>query len=142
MKISTDIYYVLFEFLKASEIKNLIKSNKSLYNNDKIKIYAKKIILERCRDILIKFWRKYIYIGKIYNYQFNNEYKLTKKIIAFQFFKYYDKEFINLWYNNQVNWKKKIIDKYKTKHTYSPTRLDLFNLILKMPVNESITIGW
>jgi len=62
--------------------------------------------------------------------------------LAFQFFRYYEKKYIKLWYNNHIEWKKKIIDKYKIKHTESPTRLELFKLILKIPIDDVSSIGW
>jgi len=138
MNLNIDIYCVICEFLNPSDIKNLINSNKLLNNNIAFKLYIKKIILNRSTNILINFWRDYVSMCKIYR----DDVYLTKKALAFQFFRYYEKKYIKLWYNNHIEWKKKIIDKYKIKHTESPTRLELFKLILKIPIDDVSSIGW
>lgn len=141
MKLSIDIFYILFDYLNPNDIKNIIKTNKILYNNDKLVLYSKQLILNRCANLLINFWKRYISITKIFR---NNifEYNITRRVIAFIFFKNYEKELIKIWYNNEIEWKKEILDKYKIKYTDYPTRLDIYKLILRIPVSETLSLGW
>jgi hypothetical protein len=138
MNLNIDIYSNISEFLNPSDIKNLLKTSKFLNKNVEFKKYTRELIFNKSANIVISFWRKYVVICKAYlNISF-----LTKKYVSFYFFKYLDKEHINNWYNINIGWKKKIIDKYKIKKTETPTRLDLYILIKKIPVEDVLSIGW
>ena len=67
---------------------------------------------------------------------------LTKKMLALYYFKYYDKQFIDIIYNKLHGYKKSIIEKYKTKYTNNPSRYDLYFLLKKIPISDVMTIGW
>jgi hypothetical protein len=139
MNLNIDIYYFLLEFLNISDIKNLLITNKFLYNDKKYKSFCINCIKNRSSNILIRFWRIYINRCKYIN---RDDIFLTKRIIAFYFFRYYEKRYWNLWYNNNIEWKKRIIDKYKKTELNEISRLDMFNLILKIPVEDMVSIGW
>jgi hypothetical protein len=138
MNLNIDIYSNISEFLNPSDIKNLLKTSKFLYKNVEFRKYTKELIFNKAANIVISFWRKYVVVCKAYlNISF-----LTKKYISFYFFKYLNKDHINNWYNINIGWKKKIIDKYKLKKTETPTRLDLYILIKKIPAEDVLSIGW
>ena len=138
MNLNIDIFYIIIDFLNPSDIKNLNKSKKLLFFDKKYKSYCKCMIISRSANILIKFWKKYLEKCKILNCNLF----LTKKLIAFYFFRYYERRYWDLWYNNNIEWKKKIIDKYKKEEISNPSRLDLFHLVLQIPVGDMISIGW
>ena len=136
MNIPTDIYCCVIEFLNNNEIKNLNKINKILLNDKKYIKYCNKFIINRSVNIIIRFWRKYINICKIFNY----EIKTCRRTLAFYYFKNYERSYIKSWYNVNIGWKREIIDKYKKKEIIR--RIDLYNLILRMPVEDTLSIGW
>ena len=76
-----------------------------------------------------------------YDYLFSSQ-LITSRYCAFYYFKYYHKNYINGWYNNNIDWKGAIIKRYKKKHTNDPTRYDLFNLIKYLDPYDTIAIGW
>jgi len=138
MNLNIDIYSNISEFLNPSDIKNLLKTSKFLYKNVEFRKYTKELIFNKAANIVISFWRKYVVVCKAYlNISF-----LTKKYISFYFFKYLNKDHINNWYNINIGWKKEIVDKYKLKKTDTPTRLDLYLLIKKIPAEDVLSIGW
>lgn len=139
MNLNIDIYSNISEFLNPSDIKNLLKINKFLYKNIDFRKYIRELIFNKSANIIISFWKKYIILCKsCKNISFS-----TRKNTALFFFRYINNDdHINNWYNINIEWKKKIIDKYKIKKTDAPTRLDLYILIKKIPVEDVLSIGW
>jgi hypothetical protein len=64
--------------------------------------------------------------------------RICKKIIAFYYFKFYEKQYIHSWYySKKIDNKYRKIDKDKTI-----TRYDLYNLIKKIPIEDTFCVGW
>lgn len=137
-------HIIIGNYLNYDDNKKILLLNKSIFNN-KINIsYSKKLIYVKSRKIIFNFMKKYLefsrYIRNIENLEIFN--LVTKKIVASYYFKFYDKESINSLYNNQFGLKKNIIDLYKTEILDNPSRLDLYKLIKKIPIDDIAYIGW
>ena len=137
-------HIIIGNYLNYDDNKKILLLNKLIINN-KINIsYSIKLIYVKSSKIIFNFMKKYLeysrYITNIENLEIFN--LITKKIIASYYFKFYDKKSINSLYNNQTGLKKNIIDLYKTKNIDNPSRIDLYNLIRKMPINDIAYIGW
>jgi len=152
--IEQPFHIIIGEYLYINDNKNLIKLNKEIFNNKISNIYCKKIIIEKSRKIIYRFMKKYVnYIKCIndfhnYIYEFSNNPAsnlITKKINAVYYFRNYEKQYINPWYNLFTGWKKDLIDKHKNEdeiNKENPTRYDLYKLIKKMDVKDVYTVGW
>ena len=143
--ISGSIYfYVIGEYLDSDNIKLLLTLSKNIYNNNKqftYKIINDRII--RASQIILRFMKKYtkfmLLNTNIVN--FVNSI-MTRKNVAVYYFRHYQKKYINGWYNIKIPWKQELINEYKTNYTENPTRIDLYILIKKMPINIVFDIGW
>ena len=142
--IDTSIYQSLIEYLSINDRINFLYINKYTYN--KIKVYLIKNIKNRTYNIIYKAMLKYINILKCVDYDtiygLMDENKITRKLIALHYFKYYPKNHIPYLYNMGDGLKKKIIDRYKIKITNTPTRFDLYYLFKNIPLNYILFIGW
>jgi hypothetical protein len=102
---------------------------------------------KRCKKKSIKKIINFMIYTKIFLYNIlkNNDLFLTRKHIAFYFFKNYDLS-SNLWYNMEIPWKKKLLEMYKEKYnlkkTNNPNKFDLFKLQKKMKVEDILSIGF
>ena len=140
------LYINICDYLKINEIKNLFYSTKKICKNKNNIIFTKRIILNRSSIKISELMKNYINLLKFINednYEIlieNN--RLTKKFNALFYLRYYDKKYVNSWYNQSPTWKKDIINKYKKKHTNNPTKYDLYYLIKSMPVDNVLSIGW
>jgi len=137
-------HIIIGNYLNYDDNKKILLLNK-LISNNKINIsYGIKLIYGKSRKIIFNFMKKYLeysrYIRNIENLEIFN--LITKKIIASYYFKFYDKQSIKNLYNNQSGLKKNIIDLYKTKNIDNPSRIDLYNLIKKIPIDDISYIGW
>ena len=135
--LDSPIQIEICNYLKISDIKNIHFLTKNIYLNKNNNNYSKSIIKEKSIKIIIFFFKKYLKMIKKMNNNLNN-----KLSLALYYFRYYEKDNIESFYNINVSWKKIIIDKYKTKFTDNPTRFDLYNLIKLIPVDETYSIGW
>ena len=144
------VYLHVAEYLNLSDIKNIYFLNKKIYKNINNKSCINTLIKNKSIKIIIKFMKKYLercyYIS---NFNFNDYLLMDKntilqKILAFYYFKYYDKRFIDLWYNfnSDTNSKVYIIGKYKIEKKNNPTRFDLYYLIKKMSIDDVFFVGW
>lgn len=144
--IDSYLYINICDYLKINEIKNLFYSTKKICKNKNNIIFTKRIILNRSSIKISELMKNYINLLKFINednYEIlieNN--RLTKKFNALFYLRYYDKKYVNSWYNQSPTWKKDIINKYKKKHTNNPTKYDLYYLIKSMPVDNVLSIGW
>ena len=133
--LDSPIQMEICNYLKISDIKKISFLTKTIYLNKNNNNYSKSLIKEKSIKIIINFFRKYLNMIK-------ND-KLNDKIsLALYYFRYYEKDYIKSFYNINVDWKKIIINKYKTKFTDNPTRFDLYHLIKLIPVDETYAIGW
>jgi hypothetical protein len=146
--IEQPFHIIIGEYIGIQDNKNLISLNKEIYNNKISKKYFKKILFEKSKKIIYRFMKKYVNYTKYVN-NYYNEYpyrptSLTKKMNAVYYFRNYEKQYINLWYNFSVGWKKDLINKYKKKEEFkeNPSRYDFFKLIKKMNVQDVYDIGW
>jgi hypothetical protein len=137
------IYSRVCEYLSINDNKKLSLVNKKVYKNTLNKKIRRLYIVKKSTVIITNLMKNYLFKIRILNLYYINEWiPVSKKINALMFYRYYEKEYINGWYNNQIPWKKNLIDKYKKKITTSPSRLDLYLLIKDMDVIESSSIGW
>lgn len=139
MKYFFDYIYILVnDFLTIKELKNLLKICPK-NNIEYIQHYIKKRSIKK----IVNF----ITYSKLFlsNILKNNDLFLTRKHAAFYFFKNYDLN-INLWYNMEIPWKRKILDLYKEKYnlkkTDNPNKYDLFKLQNKMNIEDILSIGF
>lgn len=139
--LDSPMYMEICNYLQIKDIKNTYILTKKIYLNENNIKYSKYLIRSKGIKIIINFFKKYLYEIKKLN---DNNYYLyeDKRLVALYYFKFYEKEYIKSFYNINVIWKKKIIDKYKTKFTENPTRFDLYNLIKIMSIEDTISIGW
>lgn len=137
-------------FLTFRDTKNLLLSCKDVYKNKYIKIELKKQI----GYLIISIFRRYIPLIRDIRKYNEEDIIHSKRLNAVYFYRFYDKKYINSWYNLN-GWKKDIINRckkrmnnhflleikqrYKDIHT---TRLDLFNIIRNMEVRDALAIGW
>lgn len=133
-------------YLNIKDIENIFYLNKKIYKNKNNKFYTKLLIQNKSSIKIVNFFKRTIcifrYIEKInWEGKLKNT-NLTKKITALYYFKYYDKEYTNSWYNLQIQWKKDILDQYGRKNIENPTKYDLFKLMKVMNPNDVFTIGW
>lgn len=137
-------HIMIGDYLNYADNKKILLLNKTIFNNKINRSYSVKLIYIKSSKIIFNFMKKYLeysrYIRDIENLEMFN--LITKKIIASYYFKFYDKKYINSLYNNQTGLKKNIIELYKTKNIDNPSRIDLFNLIKKMPMDDVAYIGW
>jgi len=137
------IYSRVCEYLSINDNKKLSLVNKKVNKNILIKKIRKFYILKKSTVIITKLMKIYLFKIKILNlYYINGHIPILKRINALMFYRYYEKKYINGWYNIQIPWKKNLIDKYKKKLTTTPSRLDLYLLIKDMDIIETSSIGW
>jgi hypothetical protein len=134
------------EYLSIIDNIKLITLSKQVLNNKINRDYFNIIIKKVSKKVILSFITKIYHFKKIINEHDFNIYfesnKLTKRYLALYYFKYYGTEYVDSWYNFIPGWKRDIIEKYKTKITDKPNSFDLFNLIKKIPVNDTLAIGW
>ena len=116
-------------------------------NNHTMKIYIEHIIRDNASIIISKFIKNMIKQKNMIKYIVNDfeNIVITKKTLAMYYYLYYEKRHINSFYNNNCTWKSQIIKKYKDENNdenNNPSRIDLFNLIKNIPVNDVMSIGW
>jgi hypothetical protein len=154
--IEQPFHIIIGEYLDISDNKNLMKLNKEIYNNKISNNYFKRIITAKAKKILMIFMKKYVnyikYNNNIHNNIHNDMYDLrinkistliTKKMNALYYFRNYEKQYINMWYNMNIPFKKALLDKYKNNNNVdNPTRYDLYYLIKKMDIDDVYLIGW
>lgn len=141
--IEQPFHIIIGEYIGLNDNRNLISLNKEIYNNKISKTYFKKIVIEKSKKIIFNFMKKIVNHMKYVNKAYEDEI-ITRKNIALYYFKNYDKEYIKEWYNINIVWKKRILDKYKKNDDIkeNPSRYDLFKLIRKMDINHTYSIGW
>ena len=136
--IEQPFHVIIGNYLNSDDNKKILLLNKSIFNNRINRMYYKEMINTNSKKIKLKFMRRYLnyskYISNLESLERLN--LITKKINASYYFKFYDKIYINNWYNNNTGFKKSIVDMYKTKDIVNPTRLDLFNLINRININD------
>jgi hypothetical protein len=134
----------IFDFIYYLDIKDIM--NTLFLNKNINKIICNKYILDyiknkasiKISNIITKY---FILITNMNDLDIGK--KLSSKYIALYYYRYYNKNYINYYYNMQhCNKKKYIIDKYKNKYTDNPTRTDLFFLIRNIPIKDIMYIGW
>ena len=134
------------EYLSISDNINLIICSKKIFNNKLNREYFKYVTNILSKKIIARFIIKIYHFKKMINEELFeillDSNRLTKRFVALYYFKYYHNEYVRSWYNFEIQWKKDIIDKYKSKITDKPTKFDLFNLVKKIPVNDTFSIGW
>ena len=134
------------EYLSIIDNIKLITLSKQIFNNKINRKYFNSIINIISKKVILRFIIKIYHFKKIINehdfIKYIESNKLTKRYLALYYFKYYDIQYIDSWYNFIPGWKRDIIDIYKTKITDKPNSFDLFNLIKKIPVNDTFAIGW
>lgn len=137
------IYSRVCEYLSINDNKKLSFVNKKVYKNLLNKKIRRFYIFKKSTLIITNLMKNYLFKIKILNlYYINGSIPISKKINALMFYRYYEKKYINGWYNIHIPWKKNLINKYKKKITTSPSRLDLYLLIKDMDIIETISIGW
>jgi len=137
------IYSRVCDYLNINDNKELSLVNKKVYNNVLNKKIRRFHIFKRSSELITALMRKYTCKIRFVNFYFRNEEKInSKKMNALIYYRYYEKKHINSWYNIEIPWKKKIIDKYKKNITTSPSRIDLYLLIKMMDIKEVAAIGW
>jgi hypothetical protein len=140
------LYINIVEYLSIHDNINLMFSSKRVFNNKLNRKYFKYVTKIIAKKIILRFISKIYHFKKIINdYDFNilfESNRLTKRYLALYYFKYYDNKFVESWYNFNNGWKRDIIEKYKIKITDKPNKFDLFNLIKKIPVEDTLAIGW
>lgn len=140
-------YYYISDYLNIKDNIKLLTLCKSMYNNPINRQFTARTIIKKASLIITKFMKKYTaYMLNINNLIEDIDSRLEqyapKKIVAAYYFRNYEKQYINGWYNMNSDWKKDLVDTYKTHYTDTPTRLDLFNLIRVMPVYDVYSVGW
>ena len=147
----TDIYKEIVPYLQCKDIVCLMTVNKYIYEN---KLHITKY-LHKKSSYIIKLFKKYHTLNSFIQNEFNDithkYYKmyrhfldtpLVRKYQAMLYYSYYERKYRYMYYNEQVSWKKEIVDAYKTIDTNDPTKYDLFVLIKNMPIQMSSEIGW
>jgi hypothetical protein len=134
------------EYLSINDNINLMICSKKIFNNKLNREYFKYFTKIISKKIISRFIIKIYHFKKMinddnFNILFESN-RLTKRFMALYYFKYYDNKFVESWYNFIPGWKRDIINKYKSKITDKPTKFDLFNLVKKIPVNDTFSIGW
>lgn len=139
-------YLIIISFLSLKDNKKLLLLNKKINSYLKNCRIRKVIMYDIYTNIIVRLFQKYkSYINVLQSDTFINLYienKVVKKMNAFYYFRFYQKQHIQLWYNLQVGWKKNILDKYKKKKIDNPSRYDLYHFIKKIDVEETSMIGW
>ncbi len=134
---NTPLILLPLKYMPISYCKIFINSNPS------IKTYIDHIINDKSSVIISKFIKNFITRKNMIKYIVNDleNILITKKTLAMYYYLYYEKRHIKSFYNNNCTWKYQIIKKYKDENN-DPKRIDLFNLIKKIPVNDVMSIGW
>lgn len=134
---NTPLILLPLKYMPISYCKIFINSNPS------IKTYIDHIINDKSSVIISKFIKNFITRKNMIKYIVNDleNILITKKTLAMYYYLYYEKRHIKSFYNNNCTWKYQIIKKYKDENN-NPKRIDLFNLIKKIPVNDVMSIGW
>jgi hypothetical protein len=144
--LESHLYINIGEYLSVTDNINLIICSKKIFNNKLNREYFKYITKIVEKKIIVRFIKKIYYFKKIiteYDYEiYLQSNTLTKRYLALYYFKFYGIKYVNDWYNFTPGWKGDIIEKYKTKIIDKPNSFDLFNLIKKIPVNDTLAIGW
>lgn len=135
------IFSIIGAYLNPKDIENLFYSSQTIFKNKNNKFYTNLLIKNICCIKIQNFFHmskyKFRYIEKI-----NFEDNLKNQNIALYYFKYYDKQYINSWYNTDIQWKRNILDYYGRKNIENPTKYDLFRLMSKMTPEDIFSIGW
>jgi hypothetical protein len=106
------IYSRVCDYLNINDNKELSLVNKKVYNNVLNKKIRRFHIFKRSSELITALMRKYTCKIRFVNFYFRNEEKInSKKMNALIYYRYYEKKHINSWYNIEIPWKKKIIDK-------------------------------
>ncbi len=134
------------KYLSLIDNINLILCSKKLFNN-KINRYCCKYLIDYLsKRIIYRFIIKIYYFKKIITEYDCDMYlqsnTLTRRYLALYYFKFYGIKYVNDWYNLNPGRKGVIVDKYKTKITDKPNSFDLYNLIKRIPVEDTLFIGW
>jgi hypothetical protein len=144
--LNSHLHIVIGEYLSLNDNINLITISKKIYYNKINKYYCKYVITNLAKKIITRFIIKIYYFKKMITeddcIMYINNNTLTKRYLALYYFKFYDKIHINNWYNFIPGLKRIIIEKYKTKITNNPNSFDLYNLIKRIPVEDTLFIGW
>jgi hypothetical protein len=148
--IYTGLYKEIVPYLTSKDLIHLSIINTYIYNDKFIEKYLNKKSLN-----IIKLFKKYHILNSFIQNEFDElntiyfkttrrfiECSLARKYQAMLYYSFYNKRYRKNWYNNQIGWKKEIVDFHKKKYTDNPTKYDLFILIKSMSVTESISIGW
>lgn len=140
------LFSIIGSYLNIKDIENIFYLNKKICKNKNNKLYTRLLIRDKGAVKIVNFFKRSIcifrYIEKINFEKKLKSTNLIKKITALYYFKYYDKESTNYWYNIQIQWKKDILDQHGRKNIENPTKYDLFNLMKVMNPNDVFTIGW
>ena len=141
----------ILEYLTINDNKQLSLINKSFYYNKENRKYRIYVVKLHSSNIIVKLFQNY----KLLVESVNIYGQVTKKLNAFYYYRYYDKQYIKTLYNTKAPWKKDILDKYKKiqdttldlqiKRIYKnnhTTRYDLYELIKTMDINDMLQIGW
>jgi hypothetical protein len=142
-KLDIYIYISILNYLNINDLKSILSID---FKNKK---YINELLIFKSSKIIKTFIKRTSYILKNLN-EYNNilyyDNRISCKYIALYYIKHYTKDNIIRFYNIQILWKKKIIDKYKLeyklKFTDNPSKYDFFNLIKRMELNDIVTIGW
>jgi len=144
--LSNYLYINIGKYLSLNDNINLIYSSKKIFNN-KINRYCCKYLIDYLsKKIILRFIIKIYYFKKIITEDDCNMYlqsnTLTKRYLALYYFKFYGIKYVNDWYNFNPCRKRDINEQYKTKITDKPNSFDLYNLIKRIPVEDTLYIGW
>lgn len=144
--LNSHLHIVIGEYLSLNDNINLITISKKIYYNKINKYCCKYVITNLAKKIITRFIIKIYYLKKMITEYDCDMYlqsnTLTKRYLALYYFKFYGINYVNDWYNGNIGRKKSIVDKYKTKITDKPNSFDLYNLIKKIPVEDTLYIGW
>jgi len=131
-------YTLINDFIQLKDIINLSMVSKKFYRYK----YKNNSIKNRSSYIIYNFIKRFLFNKFRCNSLILFDSPIvTPKIIASYYFTMYNKKYINSWYNMNTGWKKNIIDSYNPKKVDNPTRLDLFNLMIRMEVGDIYAIG-
>lgn len=138
-KLDIYTYISVLDYLNISDLKSILSIDL------KNKKYIHYLLRRKSLSIIKSFIKRTTYILRNLN-EYNNilyyANKMSSKYIALYYIKHYTKENIISFYNIQILWKRKIIDKYKLKFTDNPSKYDFFNLITRMELDDIVTMGW
>jgi len=134
-------YGIICEYLDIKDTISLLLSSKAICNNKINRHFTRNNIRLKASNIIKRFMERYT-LFMINNSNHPVTEWTTRRNVAAFYFRHYPKNCIHPWYNTNTGAKKDMVDEYITLHTDSPTRLDLFNLIRKMPAENVLYVGW